>query len=520
MFGAAAATLLSACAPVAPSASQTQTGASGGATTQPGAAQAQPKSGGTLRVVTNSDLSTLNPYTISPVSFDTMWTVFDPLTRYDTQLKPQPMLAESWDLSSDQRQITLKLRKGVQFHTGREMTSDDVKWNIERVKDPAAQATQLINMANWWSSIETPDKYTIVLKSDVPRPALFDMLEYLNIVDPVTAQGPDATKKLVGTGPFMWGEWAQGDHQRYVKNPTYWQTGRPYLDELYVQVSSDAPQAVVQLESGAVDAMLNPPTRDLARLQKDSKYKALINKYTGQYYIAAFNTTQPPFDNKQVRQAFNSAIDRKRFVDTVQLGNGEARDLPWGPQSPAYDASKNTRYNYDLDKAKALLAQSANAAIDTDINYSSSDYEPGSLAQIMQGSFTGLGAKINARAMETAALQDLFGRVAYKGISLRFSGFAGTDPATLFTIGSYFRLNTNASGFKNDRYEQLVKAAGADADPAKRKQIFSDLNDLLLEESFNAVISSQTVSVVTTAAVNGLAHSMHEAVIWTDAWKA
>jgi peptide/nickel transport system substrate-binding protein len=513
-LGAAAATLVAACAPIAPSAPSPTL-----VTTSPITPQAQPKTGGTQRIVTNSDLSTLNPYTISPVAFDTMWTIFDPLTRYDRQLKPQPMLAESWELTPDLRQITLKLRKGVQFHTGRELTSDDVRWNIERVKDPAAQALQLVNMARWWSSIETPDKYTIVLKSDVPRPALFDMLEYLNIVDPVTAQGPDADTKLVGTGPFMWGEWAQGDHQRYVKNRNYWQTGRPYLDELYVQVTRDAPAAALQLESGAVDAMLNPPVRDLARLQKDPKYRALINKYTGQYYIASFNTTQPPFDDKRVRQAFNYAIDRKRFVDTVLIGTGEPRDLPWAPQSPAYDTNKNTHYSYDPDKARALLTQAGNPAIDTDINYSSSDYEPGQLAQIMQASYNGLGVKFNAKSMETAVLQDLFGRAAYKGVNLRFSGFAGTDPATLFTIGSYFRLNTNASAFKSDRYEQLVKAAGAEADPAKRSQIFSDLNDLLLDESFVAVISSQTVSVLTQATVNGVAHSMHEAIIWTDAWK-
>ncbi|GAC1321293.1 MAG: ABC transporter substrate-binding protein [Chloroflexota bacterium] len=473
-----------------------------------------------MRVVTNTDLSNLNPWTISPVAFDTMWTVFDPLTRYDTQLKPQPMLAESWEVTPDQSQITLHLRKGVQFHTGRELTSDDVKWNIQRVKDPAAQALQLVNMANWWSSIETPDKYTIVLKSDVPRPALFDMLEYLNIVDPVTAQGADASTKLVGTGPFMWGEWVQGDHQRYVKNPNYWQSGKPFLDELYIQVTRDAPAAAVQFEAGAVDALLNPPVRDVARFQNESRYRVVLNKATGQYYLAAFNTSQPPFDDKRIRQAFNYAIDRKRFTDAVLVGNGEARDLPWAPQSPAYDASKNAMYSYDPDKAKSLLAQAGLPSIDTDINYSSSDYEPGQLAQIMQASFTSLGAKMTARSMETAALQDLFNRAAYKGLSLRFSGFGGTDPATLFTIGSYFRLNTNASAFKSDRYEQLVKAAGAEADTARRKQIFNDLNDVLLDESFVAIVCSQTVSVITQSSVNGVAHSMHEAVLWTDAWKA
>jgi ABC-type transport system substrate-binding protein len=84
--------------------------------------------------------------------------------------------------------------------------------------------------------------------------------------------------------------------------------------------------------------------RDLSRLQGDRKYRAIINKYTGQYHIAAFNTTRPPFGNKVVRQAFNYAIDRKRFTDTVLLGTAEVRNLPWATQSPAYDSSKNSHY--------------------------------------------------------------------------------------------------------------------------------------------------------------------------------
>jgi peptide/nickel transport system substrate-binding protein len=310
----------------------------------------------------------------------------------------------------------------------------------------------------------------------------------------------------------------QGDHQRYVKNPNYWQTGRPYVDELYVQLTREAPAAAVQFESGAVDAMLNLPVRDLARLQSDPKYRAIINKNTRQYFIAAFNTTQPPFDNQLVRQAFNYAINRKRFVDTVLIGDAEAHDLPWAPQSPAFDASKNLNYTFDPDKAKSLLVQAGSPAIDIDIAHSSSDYEPGQLARMMQSDYTNLGASVSAKSMETAALQNLFNQVGYKGVS--FSGFAGTDPATLFMIGSYYRVNTNASGYKNDRYEQLVKAVGSEADPSKRKQIFSDLNDLLLDESFVAIVSSQTVSVLAQVAVNGVTHSMHEAVIWTDAWKA
>lgn len=483
-------------------------------------AAAQPKPGGTLKIITSTDFGArgLDPWGISPTSFDTLWNVYDPLTRYDEKLQPQPMLAESWEVSSDFKQIKLNIRKGVQFHTGRELTSEDIKWNIEKIKDPKTGATALIGMAAWWTSIETPDKYTIILKSEAPRPAVFDMFEYMNIADRQTIEGPEAATKAVGTGPYSWGEWVPGDHQRYLKNKNYWMPGKPLLDELYFQIAKDAQTAVVQLEAGAVDGMLNPPVRDIARLKADPKLRIVMNEYTGQYFVLAFNTTTPPFDKKDVRQAFNYAIDRKRFTDSVLIGTAEPRNLPWARQSPAFDAAKNSVYTFDPEKAKSLLAKAGSPAVDALINYSSSDYEATQLAQILQADFTNLGAKMANNAMDTAALQDLFLRAAYKGVSLRFSGFAGTDPATLFTAGSYYRVNSNASAFKSERYEQLVTASGAEADPAKRKQIFNDLNDLLLDESFVAIISTQTVSILTKASVNGLRHNMHEAVIWTDAW--
>src|SRR5216684_7117610 len=86
--------------------------------------------------------------------------VYDRLTVYDDALKPQPMLAESWEVSSDARQVKLNLRKGVQFHSGREMTSEDVKYNLLRLRDPKNAATtgKIAPQGAWWTSIDTPDK--------------------------------------------------------------------------------------------------------------------------------------------------------------------------------------------------------------------------------------------------------------------------------------------------------------------------------------------------------------------------
>ena len=138
------------------------------------AAASQPRSGGTLRAALTADLPNLDPHINTTTAHENLFLAFDRLIQYDDQLQPQPMLAESWDLSSDLKQIKFNLRKGVQFHTGREFTSDDVKWNLLRVRDPKSPSVGFRNQSNWFTTIETPDKYTIILKSEQPRPALFD----------------------------------------------------------------------------------------------------------------------------------------------------------------------------------------------------------------------------------------------------------------------------------------------------------------------------------------------------------
>jgi Bacterial extracellular solute-binding proteins, family 5 Middle len=138
----------------------------------------------------------------------------DSRARSGTTDAERPAAEAGWELAPDmdRREFRrVERRKGVQFHTGRELTSDDVKWNLLRVRDPKVGVAQLATQSAWFTSIDTPDKYTLVLKTDQPRPFMFDFFEYLNILDPVSKQGPDADSTLVGTGPFVWQEYRQGE---------------------------------------------------------------------------------------------------------------------------------------------------------------------------------------------------------------------------------------------------------------------------------------------------------------------
>ena len=108
------------------------------------AAAAQPKSGGTLRAVKTGDIAPIDPHYHSPGNGLGAWILYDTLTGYDDNLKPVPFLAESWDQSADQRTMTLSLRKGVTFHNGRDLTADDIIYNLNRLSDPKANTAGII----------------------------------------------------------------------------------------------------------------------------------------------------------------------------------------------------------------------------------------------------------------------------------------------------------------------------------------------------------------------------------------
>jgi peptide/nickel transport system substrate-binding protein len=525
MFGlSAGAGLLAACGPITPAASPT----AGPSTTAPApasgptlsvsqptpapAAAPQPKRGGTLRVGQVGDAARLDGQLVTTV--DATWMPYDRLTAYDANLKPQPMLAESWEFSSDFKQLKLNLRRGVTFHSGRELTSDDVKWNILHVRDPKVAAGALILQSNWYSSIDTPDKYTLILGSEQPRPATFDFFEFFDIVDKDTA---DAMTTLIGTGPFKFVEWAQGDHLLFRRNENYWQPGLPYLDEVRTSVHPDGQAMVVQFESGSLDVADGPPLADFARLGKDPAYTALtVPSGTN---VIGVNTTRPPTDNKLVRQALNYAIDRKRIVSSVYLDTGTPETLPWEPNSLAFEADKNNAYPFDLDKARSLLAQAGASNLSFDLVITTGNQQTNSLAQLYQSSLASLGITLHIQPYETANYLDQINNHKYTGAYIGGIAYAAMEPVTRMANSRHLDPSGNSNtGFTSPEYVQLFNAASAEPDPAKLKSIYSQINDLLLDESFVMPINSSPARMLTRATVHDVGLSQHGAFLFNAAW--
>lgn len=537
LLSATGAGLLAACGPAAPSAppaAPTQVAANAkpaaavtSVSAQPTAQPQSVKTGGTLRWGQVGDLVTIDAILWSPVSNNTLGQVNEMLIDYDDDLKLLPRLAESWDLSSDNTTVKLNLRKGVQFHTGREFTSDDVEYNILRARDPKNPYAAVVAVgSSWWTGIEKPDKNTIILKSDKPRPGVFDFLQYLRILDKDTMEGPDATTKVVGTGAFKFVEWVPGDHYTIATNPNYWESGHPYLDGVTISIYKDAQSMVAALDAGTLDVADLVPIPDADRLRNDSKFKLYQTHDLGQFFYAAVNCGQAPTNNKLVRQAINYAIDRQRFTDTVMKGfTGEARALPWAKSSPAFDAEKNKAYAFDLDKAKSLLTQSGLTDLQFDISWALAGYaaEYEQLATIIQGDLAKIGVKTNLRPTDppTFTQQGFGNNPPFNGMRLSAGAFTQLSEAgSEFALSRTFGYASNASGFYDDQWTQLASGVATEPDAAKRKQLYAQINDYLLDQSFAMAITPYPDIVATRPNVMDLKYFLSTATNDRNIWLA
>jgi peptide/nickel transport system substrate-binding protein len=408
----------------------------------------------------------------------------------------------------------------------REFTSDDVKYSLLRLRD--AKIAPIVGPAaiqsNWWTTVETPDKSTIILKSDVARPGVFDFFQVFTIVDKDTMEGPDAKTKANGTGPFTFVEWVPGDHVTMAKNKNYWRSGAPLLDGIKTTIFRDAQAAMVQLEAGAIDELDAPNLIDLVRLAGDPKYQALVVAASGQFVQLVCNVTTPPTDNKQFRQAINYAIDRKRFVDTAFKGLiTDFQDLPYPPGTPAYDAAKMKVYSFDLEKAKSLLHGSGVSGSEIDITYSNTQFGDinQTLAQIMQSDLSSIGIKTNLKPVEFATQFDVASRRAYQGLLLSVGAGANAVEATsLLTRSRFFSPDpkTSFTGFSSDSYQNLISAASVEPDAARRKSLYGQIEDILLDECASITVSLYPQTAITRANVHGLAYDARPGLTFPSAW--
>ena len=328
-------------------------------------AQSQaPKRGGVLKLAVPSAARRLDPAIHGAnEEFIISGAIFNNLVRVDAKLVPQPELASDWKVSDDGKSWTFNLRRGVKFHHGRELTSKDVEFTINRLLNPqtASMGRSLFGLVQ---KIDVPSPYSI--KFDLSDPyADFPMMfgaVYARIL-PFDAAA-DVSKTPIGTGPFKLKEFAPADHVTMVRNADYWERDAagnqlPYLDEFRQVTIPEQSAQVAALTSGLIQVLWEAPATAISTLKADPNVKVLEVNSPGYHEITIWQN-QPPFSDPRVMTALKISLDRDQLIKAALGGFGTpSNDNPISAISPFWvDTGMKKR---DTAKAKALMVEAGYA---------------------------------------------------------------------------------------------------------------------------------------------------------------
>ncbi len=460
-----------------------------------------PGNGGTLVVGYTADPNTLDPWKATQFqAVHMLEQVYGTLTQLDASLAVVPGLAEKWQYSDDNKTLTLTLRQGVTFHDGKAFDSADVKSSVERIKDKATAAVAAATLASV-QTVETPDANTVVLHLSNPDAGLLAGLATTNLAmlskddtEEAVAQKPN------GTGAFTFAGRVANQSISLRANASYW-GGKPKLDGLDFRIIPDESSVVAGLQSGNVQfAVLNDP---LVAKTADGGGINLAKTPDLAYHVLQLNSRNKPLDNVNVRLAIQCAIDRQQVLDTAALGEGAVV----GPiTSPAYLSDPNARPcpTRDVAKAKSLLAEAGFASgvtIKTIVStgeYATSVNE----AQNLQAQLKEAGITLALETLESGAYVDRWVAGTFDAAVALNGG--RPDPDGMY--GRYFTSTGNlnkVAGYSSPELDQLFAQGKTTADPAQRKQIYTQISKLLEDNAVWVWLFSSFDYTATTSNVHG-----------------
>jgi ABC-type transport system substrate-binding protein len=323
----------------------------------------QPKPGGTLQVAWEADVSGLDPR-LSPGAQAgyVMGNLFNSLVTIDAELNYVPDLAESWEILEDGKVYVFHLRHGVKFHDGTDFDAAAVRWNFQRLMDPAEKALDAPSYS-LVDSVEVIDAHTVKFILKYPSATLLPVMaghaSGFLLTSPASYErlGKDEGRlQPIGTGPFKLAKWEQNRVIVLEKNPHYFKPGLPYLDRVEFRIMKEGVTRVTALRTGEVDFANAVPFEHVERLARDMKIQVLKGRETLRIN-SYFNQARAPFKDARVRQALlGYGIDRPAIVKTALLGLAPPL---WSfvPAGAKGHIDFEEEFPYNPDKAKALLKE-------------------------------------------------------------------------------------------------------------------------------------------------------------------
>lgn len=483
---------------------------------------------------------------IDPVYADRnpdIWLVtslYETLLRNDRDGKIVPALAENYTVSPDGKAIVLNLRAGLKFSDGTPLSGEDVMFSLDRARD-----SNLGPWAGLLGSVDavSTDGNTITISLKNPDPALLAVLASFNtaIVPKAAfskAEGQSDQDKSrafflkgqTGSGPFIMAERSQGSRMVLKRNPNYWRAGEdgqalPYLDEVEFLIIPDDATRILKLQAGEVDGAEFIPFSRVAELNTQAQIKAELFPSSRIVY-APINTrikradgSDNPLHDKRVRQALNYATNKDILVQLITYGAGT-------PMTSLMAASTNLHYGpqplyvYDLAKAKALLEEAGfSNGFEIKLTTLAGSAEDSTLFTALQQMWAPLGVKLVVEQVDnpTRGAKNRSGE-----FDLHTYGWANdiNDPAQVTGWLGYYNIRQSVgTGWNNAEFNTLFEASNTEADPAKRKDQYEQMQKIYADEAPLLFLFETPFSTALSKSVEGYVQTPLGINDFTSAWK-
>jgi peptide/nickel transport system substrate-binding protein len=438
-----------------------------------------------------------------------------------------PGLATSWEISDDGKDYTFHLRQGVKFHDGTPFNAEAVKYNFDRIVDPATQSTQAIDKIGPYVETEVVDDYTVIVHLESSFAPFMDGVvgPELCMVSPTAAEkwGPEEFQDhFVGTGPFIFKEWVRKEYIRLEKNPDYWggsefydHQGLAYLDAIVFKFVTEASVRSGALETGEVQVAQEVSSVDVQRLDASPDIDVFVSPSSGQPVIIFLNMSKAPTDDLKVRQAINYAIDQKAISDMLYQGVLAPAYGPFSPSTPCYWSGTEEMYPYDPEKAKALLDEAGWVDTDGD-GIRDKNGEPLRLdfpthgefplyrdpCPIVKSQLAEVGIDVNVQNLAAPAWQEA-GATGNQNMGI--SDWRVSDPDFARIMFDSNDPSPYAWTFHHDSHlNELLEEGKVTVDPEKRCAIYEEAQQIIMDEAMIKPINLSSAVLAVRTEVQGL----------------
>ncbi len=450
-----------------------------------------------------SPWSTFNPLESSLyVEFYELNQMYETLTWVDDDGTIVPVLAESWESSEDGKEYTLNIRKGVKFHNGEELKASDVAFVLTN----AAQSPALKSNLGAFKSAEAVDDYTVKLVLEAPFAPLIPFLANIKIFNQkfYEEHGGDIRTVECGTGPYKLVDVDMDTEMNLTAFEDYWQ-GPAAIKDIKFTVITDDTTAAVAYMAGEVDFISTSASQYLEISAQPDLYSftAIPTKHTALIY---FNTEREPFNNKLVRKALQHAVDRDTMIQVAFEGFAVPAYLQGDESCFGVDYSKVVQYDYDLDKAKELLAEAGypnGLDLGTMVTNSGSYFEK--CAVVFQSSLAEIGCTMDIVAMENTSMTAMTLAGDYDMMTGGQSFSTDFAYAAKQYCSEYIGSN-NYSRLRNDRVDELFKLAEVETDQEKRKELYGEAIEIITDEATMIPMFHKKLLFAWTKGMNCVVH--------------